>query len=489
MAAQILQGNVYDLLPTLKPGSVDVVVTSPPYWMLRDYSTCPCVVQGKKRPGCTNCDDNGKVPVVRDNQLGMEKTPGEFVANLVRVFRLVRDCLADHGVVFCNIGDSYGQQQGKGFNGQAKLPDQDKDLAINRKQAGIPVGNLCLIPQRLSIALQDDGWIVRSVIVWHKPSPMPASLAGWAWRRCRVKKKSQSKRYDIKAGGGNPRQATCWERVTKGIGIAQWTDCLGCPRCAPNQGYVLRRGSWRPTSAWEPLLMLAKTGRYFSDGIPVQTPAAAATVSRDGYGRDRTERNEIGALNRWGGDTREGDMTPDGGHSGANARDVQSWSAEPLGEKHYASFPTALVRWCLSCGTSAKGYCVQCGLPWCRVVEADSLTKTNHDCGNVRPHAQGKDFGDGETMSAHLTRDGFVPGHSYPTTTIGWRPSCACSPVQEPRRGLVLDPFAGSGRTGLTAARMGLDFVGLELNPVYAEMARRLLHEDAPLFAQTSTEE
>ncbi len=153
--------------------------------------------------------------------------------------------------------------------------------------------------------------------------------------------------------------------------------------------------------------------------------------------------------------------------AGANARDVQSWSAEPLSEAHYAAFPTALVRWCLSCGTSARGYCPECSAPWCRVVETKSMVIARSN----------RSEGTGNRTDASGTM--LEPAESK---TIGWRPSCSCSPVQEPRPGLVLDPFAGSGRTGLTATRMGLDFVGLELNPEYAEMARRLLHEDAPLF-------
>jgi hypothetical protein len=67
--------------------------------------------------------------------------------------------------------------------------------------------------------------------------------------------------------------------------------------------------------------------------------------------------------------------------------------------------------------------------------------------------------------------------------TLGWRPSCNCPGELPPRPGLVLDPFCGSGRTGLTAQQLGLDFVGCELNPDYAEMSRRLLYEASPLFS------
>lgn len=70
--------------------------------------------------------------------------------------------------------------------------------------------------------------------------------------------------------------------------------------------------------------------------------------------------------------------------------------------------------------------------------------------------------------------------------TIDWRPACDCFPTgiePTPRPGLVLDPFSGSGRTGIQAARLGHDFVGIDLNPDYVEMSQRLLHEEAPLFS------
>lgn len=305
MSQTILQGNVFDLLPQIKPGSVDCCVTSPPYWLLRSYLP-------KGHP-------------LKPLELGSEKTPGEFVDNLVRVFRLVRDCLADHGVVFVNIGDSYGQQAGKGFNGQAKLPEQDKDLALDRKQTGIPAGNLCLIPQRLAIALQDDGWVVRSVICWSKPSPMPASLAGWAWRKCRVKVGNKG-REDWGVNGkktGSKMHATA--PGEHGHCEPKWTDCPGCARCTPHGGYVLRRGSWRPTSSWEPLLMLAKTGRYFSDGEPVRTPGV--TTEEQAQTKWAACRNGTGKGQQEGVYHDSKDVQPFANFTGmANARDVQSWS-------------------------------------------------------------------------------------------------------------------------------------------------------------------
>ncbi len=111
-------------------------------------------------------------------------------------------------------------------------------------------------------------------------------------------------------------------------------------------------------------------------------------------------------------------------------------------------------------------------MPWCRVVDTPTYTKHRGEaivgCHDGGPEERGW--------------DGY-PALTKHTKTLGWKPSCKC-PEQEPRPGVVLDPFCGSGRTGLVARQLGLDFVGCELNPAYVEMAKRLLVADQPLFNQ-----
>lgn len=441
MTARILQGDVFEQLPTIAPRSVDCVVTSPPFWMLRRY-----------------------LPVghpLAPQEIGQEPTPGEFVAKIVRVMGLVRNAMADHAVAWLNMGDTYADDsKWGGATGGKHVQSLHGQTGIGRErvQSGINPGNLCLIPQRLAIALQDDGWICRSYVIWQKPSAMPASLSGWSWRRCRVKD-------------------------------TEWSDCPGCKKCTSNGGYVLRRGSWRATSSYEPILMLAKTADYFADGEPVKTPAAEATISRDRYTRILEDANEQFAV------AHDHETTCD---SGANLRDVwrthleemskeelidyvrgmddgnmsDLWriAAEPLrDELHYASYPTELVRRCLQSSTSERGYCVACGAPWARVVESKAVPHPS-------PRAVGREIdskgGNQASGSASLAPD---------TKTIGWRASCRCK--AETRPGLVLDPFCGSGRTGIAANRLGLDFIGIDLNPEYANMSIRRLHDESPLFS------
>lgn len=266
MSSRILTGDVFDMLPTIAAGSVDCVVTSPPYWMLRSYLP-------KDHP-------------LKPRELGSEKTPGEFVARMVEVFRLVRDTMADHATCWLNMGDSYANSPSNGQALKASLTGNGgaggcPSTGRTKREPGIDSGNLCLIPQRLAIALQDDGWLVRSVVVWHKPAPMPASVAGWRWMRCRVK--VRSKKPATQPSKMNHNGGTACHRNAKGgvwIDGTDWSDCPGCAKCRPNGGLVLRRGSWRPTSSWEPILMLAKKPGYFADGEGVKTATKSSSLAR-----------------------------------------------------------------------------------------------------------------------------------------------------------------------------------------------------------------
>jgi site-specific DNA-methyltransferase (cytosine-N4-specific) len=403
-------------------------------------------------------------------ELGSERTPQEYVANMVRVFGLVREALADHGTVWLNVGDTYLHSRGKRKPGDKHGPKQCSNagsVAMPSATAdGIAEGNMGLIPWRLALALQDDDWIVRSVIVWRKPAPMPSSVSGWAWRRCRLlvrPRGASNSRASAKPGEGTGGKSPRNPDSSRNPELqAQWSDCPGCNKCKPHGGYVLRRGSWRPTSSWEPILMLAKSPRYFCDGEAVKTPAAQATIDRNEYTRILDDPDEQFAVRH------DHETLP----TTANLRDVWTIAAEPLKEKHYAAFPTELVGRCLRAGTSAKGYCPTCGGPWVRVIVAQEYGDyIGPDRSNgLRPTENRR----------HMMGENFYANYK-PPETIGWRPSCSC-PEQEPRPGVVLDPFAGSGRTGIEARRLGLDFVGVELNPAYVEMGSRLLVADAPLF-------
>jgi len=152
MKAEILTGDVRQRLAELPEKSVQCVVTSPPYWGLRDYG--------------------------HDGQIGLEQTPQEYVAEMVAVFREVWRVLADDGVLWLNIGDSY-TGSGKGPAGNLGAAHNERHME-HIHSAIVPDGlkrkELVGIPWRVAFALQEDGWYLRQDIIWAKPNPMPESV-------------------------------------------------------------------------------------------------------------------------------------------------------------------------------------------------------------------------------------------------------------------------------------------------------------------------
>ncbi len=145
----IYQGDALTVLRTLPPACVQSVVTSPPYWGLRDYNI--------------------------SNQIGLEQTLPEFIARLRGVFSEVKRVLRDDGVLWLNIGDGYTSGN-RGW----RAPDKKNRARAMEIRPDTPEGlkpkDLMGIPWRLAFALQDDGWYLRADIIWHKPNAMPESV-------------------------------------------------------------------------------------------------------------------------------------------------------------------------------------------------------------------------------------------------------------------------------------------------------------------------
>lgn len=159
-AVEIRIGDCRDLLAAMPEASVDCIVTSPPYFCLRDY-------------GC-------------DGQIGLEPSPAEFIAAMVDVFRRARRVLKPTGTAWINLGDSYagagktgGGAQGErlGAGGAGAASPNGKGSWASPKGWGVKVKDLMMIPARVAIALCDDGWWLRSDIIWAKKNPMPESVS------------------------------------------------------------------------------------------------------------------------------------------------------------------------------------------------------------------------------------------------------------------------------------------------------------------------
>ena len=156
MVDLILFGDCRKTLKQFPRGSAQMCVTSPPYYGLRDYGG-------------------------EDNQIGMEQSPEDYVNEMVQVFREVRDVLADDGVLWLNIGDSYYNYRSDGNYPKQSVSKTRQDLPLStpvrgNKLKGYKQKDLIGIPWMLAFALRADGWYLRQDIIWHKPNPMPESV-------------------------------------------------------------------------------------------------------------------------------------------------------------------------------------------------------------------------------------------------------------------------------------------------------------------------
>lgn len=434
MSWEIVQGDAAQKLQELPPGSVQCCVTSPPYFGLRDYGTgewqggdreCEhstgrgSNVKQTKHPnadgypasaphrggGGNVCEACGARRI--DSQVGLERTPMEYVGRLVEIFREVRRVLRDDGTVWLNLGDSYNAYNGNsGMGGPVGLtqsierPKLPKGYGLTVKT--LKPKDLIGIPWMVAFALRSDGWFLRSDIIWAKPNPMPESVID------------------------------------------------------------------RPTSAHEHLFLLTKNARYFYDADAVREPHATGTAKR--YETPFVDRYAQAASGGWRGSF-GGDVGPQLNPAGRNRRNVWEVVTAPYADAHFATFPPKLVEPCVLAGTSPKA-CGTCGAPWRRLVEPGELAGEARIQPGPRPAADERGVSD--SGLARTNGRTWRERHER-----GWEPTCAHE--SDAGRCLVLDPFAGSGTVGVVCEWHGRDFVGIELNPDYCQMAeRRILRRERP---------
>jgi DNA modification methylase len=165
----LYQGHVADVLPTLPAESVNCVVTSPPYYGLRDYGV--------------------------EGQIGLEASPAEYVETLRAVFAEVRRVLRADGVMWLNLGDSYSGHNG-GPSGSEYLVGEKFKAGTPKRTVPGSAKNMLGVPWRVAFALQDDGWTLRNDVIWSKPNAMPESVTDrLATRYEHVFLVSRSRRY------------------------------------------------------------------------------------------------------------------------------------------------------------------------------------------------------------------------------------------------------------------------------------------------------
>jgi len=311
----IIIGDALKVLKTFPDNVIDCVMTSPPYWGLRDYKI--------------------------EGQIGLEETLDEYIENLTMVFREVRRVLKDEGVMFLNMGDGYAGSGGAHAEhhknpGLSKSSARQGTYGVGKKWT-LKAKNLLGQPWLLAFALQIDGWYLRSDIIWAKPNPMPESVQGSGWYRHKVRDKKSK----------------------------EWIECSGCEKCKDNNGYVLRIGAGRPTKSHEYLFLFTKSAKYYYDLEAIKEPSKYPDDNRKARSNKDQKRMPTETI----AGVRPGSKT----YPMRNKRTVWTIATQPFPEAHFAVFPEKLVEPCILAGTSEKGYCAECGKPIVRMVEALSM--------------------------------------------------------------------------------------------------------------------
>lgn len=517
---QILVGDVIARLRELPDECVHTVVTSPPYWGLRDYGM----------PG----------------QIGLEPTPELFVERMVDVFREIRRVLRSDGTLWLNMGDSYvtgsagpGSSEGSTLQGSTGGQDESKKVKGAGRRASfrrdrmerqddphktaprLKPKDMLGMPWRLAFALQADGWWLRMDNVWSKPNPMPESVTDRPSKSHEyvfLLSKSETYFYDAEAirepmtessmerisqpgfddQSGGPKAAACADHrnsrtalvnlkkkvvegahgtmMSDGLGMrmaTKWNNPLGRNKRSvwviPTEAYPDAHFATFPQKLVEPCVLAGTSegGCCSICGTPLKrefkkelipTAKAAKTFVVDGRDQDADAQDQ--------GSNRQKD-----GHKPGwiNKITTMGWTLDC--SCGLIATPAKLVEPCVLAGTSEIGACLKCGAPYERVIDVEYANPGNRTTNGPR-----------STDRKHLEfgTAGYTQRLERRSQTVGWKPTCSCDRAFIPgvKPCIVLDPFMGSGTTALVALRANRNFVGIELNPAYAELARKRIEPE-----------
>ena len=361
-----------------------------------------------------------------NNQLGLEETPEEFVDNLVKVFREVKRVLRDDGTVWLNLGDSYARTGGDSSKKGRHWDDRknNPNTGHNRyaKDIGLKQKDLVGIPWRVALALQQDGWYLRQDIIWHKPNPMPESVKD---------------------------------------------------RC---------------TKAHEYIFLLSKSPKYYFDNEAIKEDCitkSKQTNKKNTHGKYETKENE--AKNRQGIHSNRGDKL------------IEVRTKLPM-QKDLVDF--------LRSKTTAKILANSTDIPLTKIEHWFRYDETGFAYPTIEDWNKVKEFIDDWSNEFNLIDEALTyyelktdevmytnkknkrsvwtvstksfKGAHFATFPMDLIEPCVLAGC--PEDGVVLDPFAGSGTTGIVAVNHNRHAVLCELNQEYIDLAKDRINQEGGMF-------
>jgi len=418
---KILQGNCIDKIKELKDNSIDCVVSSPPYFGLRDYGV--------------------------DGQFGLEKTYQDYLANTVKVFETFKPKLKDTATIWWNVGDSYSSGKRTSTTNQSLRGGKDYGVTRTPVQNGIKEKDLLMIPNRVAIALQAAGWYIRSEIIWHKPNPMPESVRD------------------------------------------------------------------RPTSCHEKIWLITKNKKYYYDADAIREPLASTLLTRL---NQPNLKNQKGSTRANGGMKSNGNMKAVFGkyQTDENEKKHRQGMSKTRGTKLVETRPklpsqkefvnylrnkttlkdlvkntdikkTTIEHWFRN---DEIGFAFPSVEDWNKIKDlindwTNEFNKIDYGLSYTETHldeVKNNPIGRNKRNVWTITTKPCKEAHfaTFPKDLIE-----PCIKAGSPEGGVVLDPFGGSGTTGIVAQSLNRQAILIELNKDYINIAKKRINKELGMFS------
>lgn len=362
---QIVNANSLDYLHQCQSNTVHTIITSPPYWGLRDYDTDPIdwpAISFAPMPGIPEIE----IPAMTAS-LGQEPDLNAFIGHLVLIFREARRVLHDTGTAWINMGDSYAGTN-NGYSGDHR-PSNSRGGSISSNNAqrtvqqkntvgdGLKPKDMMMQPSRLALALQADGWYLRSDIIWQKTNGSPASYKD------------------------------------------------------------------RPTLAHEYVFLLAKSKHYYYDWLAIAEPVKQSSIERLNRGVSDNHKNmNIPGQKPHGMHKARANGENEPAYAQKNKRSVWTTSTGKFKDAHFATFPEKLIEPMARAGCPIK-VCDTCLSPWTRITKKTFIPQED-----VSPERGIKGGPGQKSEPQESNREGQPRGTTH-YKTVGWQPTCKCTPA------------------------------------------------------------